>query len=162
MARHPSGIRHVDNDEYGCFVACVAMLYGLTYQEAFCMVHPRRFQNSRLGGRITPDKAFQKLIEFGLEPRVIQIGTIWDLDQTALIWLRWTPRSGLMHSVIYEHKRARFWDPNYDRPLVPHQIRNLDFLKEQVIVLDGYHPAEDLMTKSIYNFYYNDSDVYWI
>lgn len=138
----PPNIRHVDNEDFGCFVACVAMLLGKDYNTAFKDVHPTRSIYSNKGGGITPTSAFRRLKALGLQPRKIEIDSIKNLQQTALVWLRWSPNSHLMHSVVYEHKTKLFWDPNSTRPLGNFGISQLDKLKETVVILDSYNPPE--------------------
>lgn len=51
-----------------------------------------------------------------------------------------------MHSVLYESKTNKFWDPNWDGPVNPNgwKFNEIDFRKETVVILDGYVPAEGM------------------
>lgn len=138
---HPSYISHVDNQHNGCFVACAAMILGVPYDQAFKLTHPKRNPNDHRGGFVSPTRALKKLEQWGLKPRVIQIDSIRNLKQTALIWIRWSPRSALMHSYVYEHKTKQFWDPNVYNPISKWGIDEADKLKETVVLLDGYKPG---------------------
>lgn len=138
---HPSYITHVSNGHNGCFIACAAMILGVPYDEAFRRTHPKRDPNDRRGGYVSPGRALKRLTQWGLKPRVIEIDSIRNLKKTALIWIRWSPHSALMHSYVYEHKTKKFWDPNFISPISDWALAEADRLKETVILLDGYKPG---------------------
>lgn len=138
---HPSYITHVSNRHNGCFVACAAMILGVPYMDAFKKTHPKRDPGDHRGGFVSTTRALKRLTQWGLQPRVIEIDSIRKLKQTALIWIRWSPRSRLMHSYVYEHKTGKFWDPNLSYALPNWAIEQADRLKELVVVLGGYNPA---------------------
>lgn len=126
-------------------MACFAMLLGVPYREAFKMVHPKRDFLDARGGVVSAERAFKRLKQFGLKPRNIAIDSVRNLKQTAVIWIRWNPGRASMHSYVYEAKTGFFWDPNFVNPISSEGIEEIDLLKEQVIVLDGYKPANNII-----------------
>ncbi len=144
----PHYINHVDgNREMGCFVACVAMLLGKSYDETFKIIFPRRSPNNILGGALMPENAFMVLEYLGFKPRRIRIKKLKELNRHALIWVRWTVQNSLMHSVVFEASTRRFWDPNYIRPLKRRQRKNMKRQIDTVIYLDGYNPPKNKRIK---------------
>lgn len=134
-------IRHVDNNYSGCFVACIAMILGLKYEDAYKKLFPMRKPFD--SGGCSPQIAFKKLIRLGLQPRMLPANTnIRKLKTTSLIWLRWGGSdSNLMHSIFYEKENNNYWDPNYHLPLTDKiRLENVNRFKENVIALDGYVP----------------------
>lgn len=137
----PNTISHVYGQHNGCFVACVAMLFGIDYEAAFKKVHPTRYIYDSYGGGIAPIDAFNLLKKWGWKPRLVPISkSILTLKQTAIIWVRWYADSPLMHSIVYESTTNKFWDPGQSYPLS--SFRMTDRLKENVVVLDGYTGPE--------------------
>lgn len=152
----PSNISHVYQGSMGCFVACVAMLLGKTYNQAYKLVHPSRawrsgnrwnwYDGEILNysfthvGTISPEKAFKRLERLGLKPRYVKVKKLNLLHKTAIIWLRWDSDPTLMHSVVYDSKTKMFWDPMNPQPLNKKQKRNLERQIDSVIYLDAYKP----------------------
>lgn len=154
----PDIITPVIQGSMGCFVACTAMVMGISYAEAYELIHPGRAKQkiwytfgtgrgrivvhsdsaSDWDASLTPELAFNKLKRLGLKPRYADVRNIKKLKQTAIIWVRWEMQPDLMHSIVYDARTKLFWDPMKTVPLEPKGKRNLQRQLDSVIYLDSF------------------------
>lgn len=104
-------------DENGCGVAAVAMLAGVTYEEARAVVYP----SGR--SRLTKTKEFHDaLIKLGRRPlseRRIGFGskTPDDLDAEALIYVKMGKKGqGNGHWIVWDNAARELRDPSQPKP----------------------------------------------
>jgi hypothetical protein len=113
----------------GCFIACVAMLLEISYQEAFSRLFPNTpmpcpEQNSWASvGRLI-DESLELLPRVGLEPQPAKIRSVKSLrKRTSLIILRWKNEPTLSHGIVFDGETGTFLDPCYQQPL-SHRVYN--------------------------------------
>jgi ABC-type bacteriocin/lantibiotic exporter with double-glycine peptidase domain len=99
----------------GCFVACVAMMMGKTYQEAFKLVHPDRQEWDRAD--LHPFAAIERLKALGFKVRYAQLKKLRSLKRDALLCIKWDWAPELGHAVLYDSEQKKFLDPGFRRPL---------------------------------------------
>lgn len=101
----------------GCFVACVATLAGISYPEAFKLIHPGEF-NTPYNGEIALNKAHCRLKKLGWKVRKVNAKKIENLKKNALILITWRNEPELSHAVVYDAERKKVLDPSFYRPLL--------------------------------------------
>jgi hypothetical protein len=115
----PQRVRQ-DHDS-GCFVACVAMLLGVTYLEAFKLVHPNReldeygYGFAGLEGMDPVAQAFEVLEKLNLNPRLANVKEMRHLRRTAVVIIRWKYTPTLMHAIVFNPADKIILDPAYER-----------------------------------------------
>jgi hypothetical protein len=102
----------------GCFIACLAMLKGITYEEAFKLIHPDKDMAAisyydRIG--LTPEESIQRLEQLGLGPVHRPLRQLRNLRRTALLLIRWEHAPTLLHGVVFDASTKKFLDPGYLR-----------------------------------------------
>lgn len=107
----------------GCFVACIAMVTGTSYEQAFKLLFPkRRFENEYHGiRRMNPtapaNVAYLKMSALGLQPKRTNRVSFDKLNRTAIWIIRWSWSPELMHAVVWDHQTKTILDPAYSLPL---------------------------------------------
>lgn len=115
----------------GCFVACVAMLLGITYLEAFKIVHPDRVLDEYGYGSAgirevdIPGAAFDILKRLNLNPKQARVRHMRNLRRLAVVLIRWRIDPTLMHAVVFDPKKKILLDPSSSAP-------NLEELSSQM------------------------------
>lgn len=108
-------VRYVSQkDEGGCFVACIAMIRGISYQKAFNLVHPIEPELKNIFdpyGWLPIEEAIAKIPSLGINARKVNIRKISSLKHNALIFIRWAVQPRLMHSVVFDFSRRKILDP---------------------------------------------------
>ena len=120
-------IKHVRQEHSsGCFIACVAMLLGLTYEESFRLIHPDKnpLDIDRWGfpelhnpyAAFTIDQALSKLPDLGIQTKLaksIHLDKLVKSDKTALIVIRWEDAIHAAHGLVYDGSQKRILDPSH-------------------------------------------------
>jgi len=114
----------------GCFVACVAMLLEISYEEAFVrlfpgvrMPDPNDQQASGTVGKLI-EESLALMPRVGLEPQKANLRNVKSLrKRTSFIVLRWKYEPQLSHGVVFDGTTGHFLDPCYEQPL-NHQTYN--------------------------------------
>ena len=121
-------LQRVRQDHYdGCFVACVAMLLGVSYLDAFNIVHPGRMTNElgyeyfsvlRAGieHKDVPAAVFEILNKLNLKPKKARVQDIRRLRRLAVVLIRWKCSPTLMHAVVFDPKSKQLLDPSSKYP----------------------------------------------
>lgn len=104
----------------GCFIACLATLKGISYEEAFKLIHPEKDYSQvarwdTVGLRV--DESIKKLEQLGLKPVQRPLKQLRNLRRTALLIIQWTYAPHLAHGVIFDAVSRKFLDPGYSTPL---------------------------------------------
>ncbi len=117
-------LQRVHQDHYdGCFVACTAMLLGVTYLEAFKLVHPDRYVDEDGYGRAgvedmdVPNAAFNILQKLNLNPKRANVQQMRHLRRLAMVLIRWADSPTIMHAIVFDPASKRILDPAYYNPL---------------------------------------------
>lgn len=117
-------LQRVHQDHYdGCFVACTAMLLGMTYLEAFKLVHPDRYVDEYGYGRAgvedmdVPSAAFKILQKLRLNPKRANVQQMRHLRRLAMVLIRWEHSPRIMHAVVFNPQTKLILDPAYSHPL---------------------------------------------
>jgi hypothetical protein len=98
----------------GCFIACFAMMKGISYEEAYKLVHPKKDFCGEAS--LPPEKAIKILDKYGLETSYQPIKKIRHIKRDALLLIRWRAQPDLMHGVIFDKKNRMFLDPWFNTP----------------------------------------------
>lgn len=105
----------------GCFIACTAMLLGISYADAFRVIHPDKdpyyTESWSYAVGMSPEASIQKLVALGLNPSHRPLRQLRNLRRHALLLIRWSCEPTLMHGVVYDAIRDRFLDPSLFHPL---------------------------------------------
>lgn len=99
----------------GCFIACLAILLGKTYEEAFKVVYPNRdcpldYENPNVG--LSPEVSLEIIKKIGLKPKKSSLTRLKSLKRTALVLLRWRDAPTLLHGIVFDASRQIFLDPS--------------------------------------------------
>jgi len=115
-------------DQYGCTIACMAMIVGMSYFELREMMH-RKMDKFR-HGFVKPGNIGFGCIEFklylkqwfGISSEFIKFCDLDDLKQHCVLWI--APLTGpytYIHAVVFDSCTRRILDPN-----LQDKIKNLD------------------------------------
>ena len=118
-------IPHVrQNHTDGCFVACVAMLLGVSYKTAYHALFPTR-QDGKAGIQI--ENAFYVLKKLGFKPKPSYERRIKKLHQNSVIIIRWIVEPTISHAAIWNARRKKTQDPlkHYSRDVYESQIESI-------------------------------------
>lgn len=105
----------------GCFIACLAMLTGKTYRQAFSLIHPDKDYDSighyePIG--LSPEESIKRMEELGLGPDPRPLRNLVNLRRTALIMIRWKYSPTLLHGIVFDASTKQLLNPNGSiRPL---------------------------------------------
>jgi hypothetical protein len=118
MIRKLERVRQIHGN--GCFIACLAMLRGVTYEEAFKSVHPNRDPDKvdRWDDSVALrfEDAINALVMQDLKPELSKLRHLRNLRRTALLIMRWEYEPSRMHGVVFDAKTRKFLDPAWMRP----------------------------------------------
>lgn len=108
---------HVD----GCFVACVAMLLGETYDNAFNEMFPGRDDG---WGDLPVEEASHVLERLGFKPVRSRARRIKNLRHDAVVVIKWKEDPSISHSAVWSSKKRKMLDPlrHYKRSVYETQI----------------------------------------
>lgn len=102
-------------DVYGCTIACVAIVCGVTYHRARNEFFPRHVKRVRDGKELM-------LSAHDIMPVIRRIGyscvaknTFKIYKKPSIVFFDW--RAGGTHAVVWDPERECFLDPGYDWPL---------------------------------------------
>ena len=132
----PNRVRQEHSD--GCFVACVAMLLGVSYLEAFKLVHPTRYVDeygygfAGVEGMDPVADAFKILERLNLNPRLANVKDMKYLRRTALVIIRWKYSPELMHAVVFNPVAKKILDPAYET--ASHMKRYADQMEAAIYI----------------------------
>lgn len=121
--------RVMQQHDQGCFIACVAMLNSITYNEAFRLIHPNKNTPQFLvpwwRAGLPPDKSIYRLMRLGMKPKLSKLKYLKSLKRNALIIMRWVPNEPIMHGIVYDAEQNVFLDPDISgpRPIKVYQKR---------------------------------------
>lgn len=106
-------IKRLQQPPSGCAIACVAMVAGVSYDEAFLAVHD--------SWNAHPEASYKDIIA-GLRKLGFSSRLATDFrrqsKRPAILVFEWRGLSrGVYHSVVWDHHSKRFVDPGYKRPL---------------------------------------------
>lgn len=125
-------LRRVRQDHHdGCFVACIAMLLGVTYLDAFKIVHPDRALDEYGYGFAGIQEidiaraAFDILKRLNLNPKRANVQEIRRLRRLSVVLIRWRCSPTLLHAVVFDPKNKTILDPSSNYP-------NMKDLSEQM------------------------------
>lgn len=107
----------------GCFVACVAMLLNIDYQNSYHLIFPDRNYNFD-SSELLPDQAEKRLSELGFCVRPVRIRDTNFLRKVSLLMLRWEVKPTRGHVAIYQPENKTFLDPFYTHPLSKQEYEN--------------------------------------
>ncbi len=98
-------------DPKGCGVACVAMVAGISYEEAKRVLFPNHQRHKRSFASDTPDlRRALRSLGFQVADRCIRISKTSQLNQTALLKVNRQPE-GPFHWTVWDHQNQSILDP---------------------------------------------------
>ncbi len=96
--------------EYGCIIACVAMLSGLTYKQAYSHIFPHK-KPKKLRGIYVRDEFFNRLMKLGLKVRKVKPAKSYKENAlVAVVHPIYAYPEGF-HGVVWSKDSERFLDP---------------------------------------------------
>jgi hypothetical protein len=105
----------------GCFLACLAILKGITYEQAFQLVYPGRTMPPKDAiyrehdVALPTEQALKLMPRFGLHLQKSNLRSVHSLRRrTSLILLRWQVEPTQMHALVYDGEAGKILDPCYD------------------------------------------------
>lgn len=104
----------------GCFIACLAILKGISYEEAFKLIHPNKdFSQMERWDTVGlhPYESIKRLEQLGLNPVRRPLKQLRNLRRTALLIIQWKFAPHLAHGVVFDAVSRKFLDPGYSTPL---------------------------------------------
>lgn len=107
----------------GCFIACVAMLLKVSYQEAFNKLFPGTTmpcpkENPYATVGLLTEESLQLLPSVGLKFQPAKLRSIKSLrKRTSLIIIRWRDEPDVSHGIVFDGESGTFLDPCYQQPL---------------------------------------------
>jgi hypothetical protein len=112
-------------NESGCFIACVAILTGKSYYEAFQMLHPgkniERFRDHNIIHESVEQGAIENLQKIGIQARPSRLRRLKSLvrhgKKPAMLIMRWKDADPGCHSVIFDPETKKILDPAFFIPL---------------------------------------------
>jgi hypothetical protein len=112
----------------GCFIACIATLLEISYQEAFERIHkkpcppPDAYFRQHLVG-LTPEQSLEVMPSLGLKMEKSNLRNVRSLRRrTSLILLRWQDEPTQMHGIVFDGEARKFLDPD---PMYPVSLRRM-------------------------------------
>lgn len=97
---------------YSCFVAAVAMIQNISFDDAFKKVRPKKDYPRK--GSLPVRDCFQRLSKLGINYERTNIKHISKLKKNSLILLRWVWNPDLAHFIIYDAEQKSILDPAPD------------------------------------------------
>lgn len=112
--------RMEQRDDYGCGIACVAMICGVTYERCRSEFFPNKRADQIKDDRtlmVSGDQMMQVIRRFGYS--CVARAGFKEHKLPAIVFFDWqTPPHGT-HAVVWDPFRESFLDPGYDWPLSP-------------------------------------------
>lgn len=104
----------------GCFIACLAMLLGKSYREAFKLVHPRKNMDTMYSHGFRTNfveaKVHELLGGLGIQShtgKYRQFKSYTDrVKKNAIMVVRWKHDPRSCHCIMFDAKEKRFIDPS--------------------------------------------------
>lgn len=104
----------------GCFIACVAMLLGKTYDEAFQLLHPGKKPDETyehgfrdMSMEATAHKLLQKLGFRSRTSKYRKFRTFQNrVNKNTIMIIRWAFSPTLCHCIMFDAERKAFIDPS--------------------------------------------------
>ena len=102
--------------EHGCFYAGLAMLLGVSYEQAFKRVHPHLSTSALLASPLlAADQTVSVLQRLGIKHSPAKARRVRSLRHNALIVVRWTCAPNVSHTFVYDADERRLLDPGSKR-----------------------------------------------
>lgn len=105
----------------GCFIACVATLLEISYQDAFNKLFPGKAMpdpndyGSEVG--LMVEESLKLLPQIGLQLQPAKLRNVKSLrKRTSLIVLRWKHMPDLSHATVFDGNTGNFLDPAFEKP----------------------------------------------
>lgn len=118
----------------GCFIACVAMMLGISYNQALKRVHPNMRFEEWQNVALPPEEAIKKLPVLGINIKPSKQRRISRLRRDALLLIRWARTPWLQHAAIYDSSRRRMFDPAgkpFPRYIYESQLDTVLYIEKQ-------------------------------
>jgi hypothetical protein len=129
----------------GCFIACVAMLIGGTYEDGFKLVHPRkdmyRMYEHGFMSMSVEKTAHRVLRKLGIKThtgKYRKLKTYVDrVKKNAILIVRWKFDPTRCHCILFDAKEKRFIDPSGGYVIgSDYELKSLERQLECPIVID--------------------------
>jgi ABC-type bacteriocin/lantibiotic exporter with double-glycine peptidase domain len=121
--------------DFGCFVACAAMLLDISYEDAFKKILPKHNYDSWSYSAwqesdLSIEKGLEVLSDLGIKVKRAKLRNVKSLKKrTSLIFLRWKTDPDLMHTLVFDGKQGKILDPlpSHIKPITKGECnRNLE------------------------------------
>jgi len=101
-------------DLHGCVIACVAMVTGITYEQARAKFHPRRksFPHDCMKLMKSTDEAMAVIKKLGFNCE--HLNGIKKYKRPAIAFFDWPPPDSRRHAMVWDPYRQCFHDPACD------------------------------------------------
>lgn len=137
----------------GCFIACVAMLLGKTYDEAFSLMHPGKDQKVMSSHGWSADsmeeKAHELLRKLGFKTHTGKYRKFKSyrerMHKHAILIVRWDYDNTMCHCILFDAEAKQFIDPSGGYVITSDaEIRKLQRQLDTPIVIDK-RPSPELL-----------------
>lgn len=137
----------------GCFIACVAMLLGKTYDEAFNLLHPGKdpIAISSHGWRANSmeEKAHELLRKLGFKTHTGKYRKFNSyrerMKKNAIMIVRWSFAPSMCHCILFDAEAKSFIDPSGGYIISSeYELRRLQRQLDTPIVIDKIPSPETL------------------
>lgn len=137
----------------GCFIACVAMLLGKTYDEAFSLLHPGKNQAAMSSHGWSADsmeqKAHELLRKLGFKTHTGKYRKFKSyrerMHKNAIMIVRWSFDPTMCHCILFDADGKRFIEPSGGYVVESeHQLKDLQRQLDTPIVIDSIPTPEIL------------------
>lgn len=127
----------------GCFVACIAMLLGKTYNETLRILHPGEssytlYEHGFLDMSVE-NAAFKALNIAGIKAhrsRFKKFRTYRKYDKHALLIIRWKTDPAMCHTILYDGEAHRFIDPDFGTEPSRYHLKSFEDQLDTAIIVD--------------------------
>lgn len=106
----------------GCFIACVAILLGISYEDSFRRLFPNKIMRTdsywESNIALTVEQSLDMLPHIGIQLQKTNLRNVKLLKgRTSFIILRWKNEPNLSHGLIFDGSSGKFLDPVFYPPL---------------------------------------------
>ena len=134
-------LNHVwQNNDTGCFIACVSMLTGQGYYQTLVMLKPKsNYLCHGFKTRSISKTVLRLLKRAGIKAHVSsakKFNSFKKINNHALFIIRWKEEPDQCHTIVYDFESKKFLDPHFGDKLTARQLKTLERQLDTAIIVD--------------------------